>query len=103
MDHFSAVTRLRTAVAEVKRLTKDKPLQSARTEALGALIETKIKQFRAGIDFARGADLTTAPENARTGASRSVAVEIRAAIDQMLNEEDRCSPNARPMSPAPSA
>lgn len=89
MDHFSAVTRLRSAVAEVKRLTKDNSMQSVRAEALGVLIETKIEQFRASINFAQGTDLTTAPENARTGASRSVAVEIRADIDQMLNEEDR--------------
>ena len=89
MDHFSAVTRLRSAVAQVKSLTKDNPVQSVRAEALGALIETKIEQFRASIDFTRGTDLTTAPENARTGAGRTVAGEIRAAIDQMMNEEDR--------------
>lgn len=89
MDHFSAVTRLRTALAQVKVLTKDNPVQSARAEALGALIETKIEQFRAVIAFVQGTDLTTAPENTRTGAGRTVAGEIRAAIDQMLNEEER--------------
>lgn len=89
MDHFSAVTRLRTAVAQVQSLTKDNPTQAARAESLRALIETKIEQFRASIDFTRGTDLTTAPENTRRGAGRTVAGEIRSAIEQMMSEEDR--------------
>ncbi len=88
-DHSSAVTRLRAAVAEVKSLTKDNPVQSTRAAALGTLIETKIEQFRAAIDFTRGTDLTTAPANARIGAGRTVAGEIRTAIDQMLDEEEK--------------
>ncbi len=89
MDHYSAVTQLRAEVGNVKELTKDNPEQSTRAEALRVLIETKIEQFRANIEFTRGTDLTTAPENARSGASRTVAVDIRTAIDKMLSEEDR--------------
>jgi len=89
MDHFGAVTRLRTALADVQDLTGDNPLQNTRARELAELVETKISQMRANINFVRDIDRETAIENFRTGALRTVSSEIRAAIDVMLAEENR--------------
>lgn len=88
-DHDSAVTRLRTAADSLKAQTRDNPLQLDRAIGLERLIATKIEQMQAAIDFTRKVDQTKAVENYRSGATQSVAHDIRQTIQALLDEEDR--------------
>jgi len=89
LAHNSAIAKLRTALSDVATLTRDNPTQIPRAIALSRLVETKISQFKAIIDYVQGVDMVTAAENRKSGATRSVAGDIRVAIDSMLQEEDR--------------
>jgi len=87
--HRNAVTRLQDAVSDIEKLTIDNHVQGPRAADLATLIETKIGQMKAVIDYVQGSDLVTADENRKSGTNRAVAGEIRAVIKSMLTEESR--------------
>lgn len=88
-EHFAAVAALRSGIARVAELTRDNPLQAARAKDLSDLIEVRIAQMKASLDFVHDIDKVTAPESFRSGALRKAAAGVRDGIQQMLGEEDR--------------
>jgi signal transduction histidine kinase len=88
-SYNSAVTKLRAALEDVDRLITDNQIQKPRVAELRELVGIKIQQMDAGINFAKQVDPTTAVDNYRSGASRTIAAEIREKIEEMLEEESR--------------
>ncbi len=88
MTYFGASTRLQDNLKRLQDLVVDNDIQRIRSSELIKLVDTRLEQMRASIDFARKLDITTAPENYRSGMGRETANRIRNVMEQMLDEEN---------------
>ncbi len=86
--HTAGIASAQELNHRIQQLVSDNPRQSARAEALGALVSRKISEMQEPLDARRKADFAAAQALVLTGRGKRTMDEIRELMATMVGEEE---------------
>lgn len=87
--HAAGSAAVKVHHKHLAELVEDNPRQSARAEALRAVIDDRLATMQIGIDLRRTRDFAAAQEHVLTGKGKRGMDEIRQLLQTMTQEEER--------------